>query len=180
MEQGTELYRQYLCGDDTAAEADTDYFVMIFTLEEPNEGPLTMELRDMVLLRGETEDWLKEEETWVFEKLEFAVAGEPVELLAAPVTIKAENAIYEGNCTVQLDSVQLRTFALHISYSHMNQAGGPELEGLLVLKDGSTYELRFSCSGGSAGGTLETVFGFPVLPEEVDHILLEGIRLDIP
>ena len=30
------------------------------------------------------------------------------------------------------------------------------------------------------GGMLNAVFGFPGLPEEVDHIRIEGIRFDIP
>lgn len=152
------------------AEADTDYYVMCLTFQEPIEGPLTLELGDRDL----------PEEAWVFEDLEFAATREPVELLAEPLTLRTGTALDEGTCTVQLDSVQLRTFALHIAYSNKSRADSPDPEGLLVLKDGTTYELHFSESGNGTSGTLEAVFGFPVLPGEVDHILLEGIKLEIP
>lgn len=161
-------------------EEGTDYYVMCVTLDEPAGESLTMELRDMILLRGEPGDRQIVEESWVFENLEFAVAGDPVELLTKPVMIRTGNAMEEGICNVRLESVELRTFAIHISYACDNPATVPDPECLLVLKDGTTYELHFSCAGDAAGGILESVFGFPVLPEEVDHILIEGIRLDIP
>lgn len=161
-------------------EEGTDCYVMCITLDEPAGESLTMELRDMILLRGEPGDRQIVEESWVFENLEFAVAGDPVELLTKPIMIRTENAMEEGLCNIRLDSVKLRTFALHISYACENQGAIPNPECLLILKDGTSYELRFSCGGDAAGGILETVFGFPVLPEEVDHILIEGTRLDIP
>lgn len=162
------------------AEGDTDYYVMCLNIEEPIEGPVTMELRDMLLCGKETTERQKLEESWVFAELKFAVAGEPVTLMAEPVTVLTGSVLDEGTCMVQLDAVELRTFSLRVSYSHMDRATIPDLEGVLVLKDGAAYELHFSGGADHVSGTLEAVFGFPVIPEEVDHILLEGIRLDIP
>lgn len=162
-------------------EADTDRYVMCISLEETVEGPLTLELKELRLLRGKEADIPPEtEEVWIFEDLEFANAGEPVELLAEPIVVHPLVGLDEERCKVQFDSIQLRAFSICISYSHMDLPGVPDPEGLLVLKDGSSYELSFSGGGGSEGGMLNAVFGFPVLPEEVDHILIEGIRFDIP
>lgn len=162
------------------AAADTDYYVMCLTVAEPLEGPLTLQLGDMVLIRNEREDWTVEEESWVFADLEFDKAGAPVELLEEPVKIQPLLALEEERCEVQLDSVQLRTFGLHVSYSGVDVYGIPDPECRLVLKDGTAYELGFSGGADSMGGMLDARFGFPVLPGEVDCILLEGIRLDIP
>lgn len=156
--------------------ADTDCYVMCLIPDDPLRGAMTLELRDMQVFRKHPEVQHRQEGAWTFEELEFAAAAEPVELLEAPVRIRAVNAADDGACTVQLDSVQLRTFALYIDYSKMDREGIPVPEGLLVLKDGTSHALSFSASN----GRLEAVFCFPVLPEDVDHILLDDIRLDVP
>lgn len=153
-------------------------FTMCFRRETPTEEPLTLTLGDMVLL-GPRED-TPVEGSWIFEDLEFTVAGEFVELLEAPVTVSLWNEWEEADRETQLNSVQLRTFSLQVEYAPLGQEGFPELEGQLVLKDGTTYELSFSGGGDGSTHTMNALFGFPVLPDEVDHILLAGMRLDIP
>lgn len=160
-------------------ETDTDRYVMCISLKELVEGPLTLELQDMVLYKG-NECVIVEEGVWAFADLEFAKAGESVELLAEPVVVHPLLGLEEERCEVQLDSIQLRAFSLCISYCHKDLQGVPDPEGMLVLKDGSSYELSFSGGDTNGNGMLNAVFGFPVLPEEVDYILIEGIRLDIP
>ena len=152
------------------AEGDTDHYVMCLTFREPTANDLTLQLGDREL----------PEAGLVFEELHFVSAGAPAELLAQPVTIQTKNSLDEGTCTVRLDSAELRAFSLHVAFSGMDPAGLPDPEGVLVLKDGTNCELHFSGSSNGAEGTLEAVFRFPVLPAEVECILLEGIRLDIP
>lgn len=167
---------KYLWHELERSTADTDCYVMCLIPDAPLRGAMTLELRDMLVFRKEPEVQHQQNGAWTFEELEFAAAAEPVELLDAPVHVRAVNAADDGPCTAQIDSVQLRTFALYIEYSGMDRDGIPLPECLLVLKDGTSREISFSGSN----GRLESVFGFPVLPEEVDHILLDGIRLDIP
>lgn len=177
-------YGSWVLAEETQRLPSNSVRLLMHLSQLPAEGyegsPQTLELWDFVVSdeNGEQVEWIRG--CWKFEELTFLNSGESVELLAEPVLVQGWSDYRQEDCAVQIDSVQLRPFSLVVEYSRVDWMVIPDLDAQLVMRDGTVRQLYFGGGGTPDGGTMSADFHVPLVLSEVDYVLLNGIKLEMP